>query len=1327
MGDGNEHSIEELRKIRSTAKANVTRKINKLSELISNNNIQAVEETKNYLYETVNEFQLAHKAYHEKLENEVEKSNSSQYCAAVLEEAEKHKIKVHLWLSEQQKNDIEVRPDDSISNVSSLRSRKSKSSSVRSSASAKAKAAAKKAALEAKAASLQRLHELQFEELKLQQRKAEIELRGEIAVAEAERRVYEESEVEEMYSQVKKSTVSHEHSEKMNYVSTSSPAIESSKQHAQPNVPNLPLNDKLENPIPFNVPLDPKEWNNYHRNNQNRNNHHESFRDESFQMLKEAQDRQNTVLRQLIEQQQQGVMALTLPQPTMQIFNGDPTSYCDFVRAFEHLVERKTTSPSARLYYLVQYTSGHVQELMKSCLSMKPSEGYMEATRLLRERYGQSYQIASAHVNRLINGPVIKPDDGVELQRFSIQLTSCANTLKEIGCIGKLDNSENLKRIINRLPTAMRYKWRDAVDRIVEQERRDITINDVTKFVTSRARAANHPVFGKVERERKERIDPDQRRLRPSGIRANGFAIHGEEENQEGSTKRRTCPSCKQNHWLSRCERFRKQSLEDRQKFVKDEKLCNNCLLPGHYVRSCTKQSFCKVPECTGKHSTFLHPKSNTDSKKTDQQNKEEPKESGEESTAAHTAYIKMSVKPNISTRSSSATGLAIVPVRVKAKGGSASVETYAFLDSGSNTSFCTETLLKQLNVSGSRTNLSLTTIQGENVPAQCSLVSLEVSDLSAVNHVDLPVVYSRPSLPISPDAIGKEEDIHQRLKVLVTELHDDLIERNGNSHVSGQFEWVDGQLVKALKNGHWLLIDNVNFCSPSVLDRLNGLLEPGGVLSINERGVIDGEIPVVKPHPDFRLIFAMDSRHGEISRAMRNRGVEIFMMQEDCDTDDLCSMLYASGCRNSTAIQTLSNFHDQNKKGSLLQTIHTGSLMSELWQRGIELEKSLVMSMNHVYGQMCDLPQFMTEEQLVLEPSKLLKHKLKPTATSFQKDAIHAMITWHATPLEILIEDISKSPLRDVRIVINIFLEWCSKEDWRTRLDWLKSSLLPSRIGSDRFTSESEIADYCLQKLFESKVVKLLYDIYGKLEMNYIDCKFDASYQPVNVRVNGPLYKYISCKIHWDEEMSGQFTSYINRVYLLWTFLALEGEAESYLKFVDKEQLNTPLTPLTLSFAYMKRDMRSDMRSESLPHKGIAHIFPLLHSFQECMRYLLESSNLDFKDNVAYEIWVSLRQYKQFFDACTQCYSQDENYHVLFDIRWKFFSNETLGTICKFLNGHCCEISALGKLLSVKKCLDEMCSRDDELAVCRWKMIHDFEHPSVFVFEEMCLLWKHA
>ena len=42
---------------------------------------------------------------------------------------------------------------------------------------------------------------------------------------------------------------------------------------------------------------------------------------------------------------------------------------------------------------------------------------------------------------------------------------------------------------------------------------------------------------------------------------------------------------------------------------------------------------------------------------------------------------------------------------------------------------------------------------------------------------------------------------------------------------------------------------------SPSVLDRLNALLEPNGVLTIDERGAVDGKIPVVTPHPDFRYM----------------------------------------------------------------------------------------------------------------------------------------------------------------------------------------------------------------------------------------------------------------------------------------------------------------------------------------------------------------------------------------------------------------------------------------------------------------------------------------
>ncbi|KAJ2358747.1 AAA ATPase midasin, partial [Coemansia sp. RSA 2618] len=120
----------------------------------------------------------------------------------------------------------------------------------------------------------------------------------------------------------------------------------------------------------------------------------------------------------------------------------------------------------------------------------------------------------------------------------------------------------------------------------------------------------------------------------------------------------------------------------------------------------------------------------------------------------------------------------------------------------------------------------------------------------------------------------------------------DELIDASDNAarsfaslEAAGRFEWVDGVLVEALERGHWLLLDRANLCSASVLDRLNGLLEPNGVLYVNEDPKRTG--PVV-PHPDFRIIMAVDPQHGELSRAMRNRGIEICMLPPE---DELCAV----------------------------------------------------------------------------------------------------------------------------------------------------------------------------------------------------------------------------------------------------------------------------------------------------------------------------------------------------------------------------------------------------------------------------------------------------
>ena len=179
-------------------------------------------------------------------------------------------------------------------------------------------------------------------------------------------------------------------------------------------------------------------------------------------------------------------MALTLPQPEFPVFNGDLIEYCDFIQAFENPVKRymlpilgtsfeffllstpdiecKTSSLSARLYYLLQSTSRHVQDLVWSCLAMRDI-GYSEA-RLLAERYGQLLKIATAYVDHVINAQPIHAEDGPALQRFSILLTGCNNTLNEIGYLNSLENPESLRKIVDRLPYLLRLKWCDFVDTI---------------------------------------------------------------------------------------------------------------------------------------------------------------------------------------------------------------------------------------------------------------------------------------------------------------------------------------------------------------------------------------------------------------------------------------------------------------------------------------------------------------------------------------------------------------------------------------------------------------------------------------------------------------------------------------------------------------------------------------------------------------------------------------------------------------------------------------------------------------------------------------------
>ena len=735
----NAEKCAALKLSRGSAKSALTMKRNELTRLMCDmNNRDAVEESARALENLFVKFEAVHQQFHALLEDEVDQDESNEYYFAEKRRYDETMSKIVSWLSsvDSLSPSWDVTPEDSIScaprpkensHVSSRSSRSSRASSR----SSRTKAAAKKAALQAEAESLEKSFRLQEEEMLLNQRKRQLELETEIAKVEAEEEVYAKAEAEDEGS-----------------VSTRSPAPRPRAIHSYESFED-------EKPLKANPTMRPSQTTGKPETKQCLEM---KMKPKPFPVAKprdsvirrDVQESTKATNEHLVEQMMQHTLALTLPHPEVPVFAGDPLEYLSFKRAFENLIEKKTASGGSRLYYLVQYTRGEVQELVRSCLTMDEEEGYEEACRLLRSRYGQPYKIAAAYAEKLTTGPQIKADDATALHRFSILLTGCKNTLKQIGYLNKVENPDALRAIVDKLPYRLRLQWCDLVDRITEKEEREATVEDLAKFVTDKARAASHPIYGtKATNDRKS--NPRERCATKATTSAT--KVDPPAATVTNSSKP-ACPLCKANHWLSQCLGFKKMKWDERIKFIRAERLCDNCLVVGHYARDCPKKAFCKIEGCDKKHSTFLHPKAAPTG-----ESEEPPTNSNDAPSEARNGFVSLATSKNVTGAGVLKVGMAILPVKVRAEGSSEQcIETYAFIDSGSNTTFCTTELMQRLNVKGQKTVLSLTTLSNCK-KVKSDLISLEVFDLEENNLVELPVVFSTSTLPVTAaDAPNQEE-----------------------------------------------------------------------------------------------------------------------------------------------------------------------------------------------------------------------------------------------------------------------------------------------------------------------------------------------------------------------------------------------------------------------------------------------------------------------------------------------------------------------------------------------------------------------------------------
>ncbi|GFQ03814.1 midasin [Phtheirospermum japonicum] len=92
-------------------------------------------------------------------------------------------------------------------------------------------------------------------------------------------------------------------------------------------------------------------------------------------------------------------------------------------------------------------------------------------------------------------------------------------------------------------------------------------------------------------------------------------------------------------------------------------------------------------------------------------------------------------------------------------------------------------------------------------------------------------------------------------------------------------FSFVEGAFITALKNGEWILLDEVNLAPPEILQRIIGVLEDEkGSICLAERGDID----YVCRHPNFRMFACMnpatDAGKRDLPISLRSRFTEYFV-----------------------------------------------------------------------------------------------------------------------------------------------------------------------------------------------------------------------------------------------------------------------------------------------------------------------------------------------------------------------------------------------------------------------------------------------------------------
>ena len=439
-----------------------------------------------------------------------------------------------------------------------------------------------------------------------------------------------------------------------------------------------------------------------------------------------------------------------MPAPKQLEFDGNPKTFMAFLASFKTNIERKLSDEdeedaALKLTYLLQHCTGDAKYLIDDCALLDPIEGFDTAMKRLHDRYGQGHVIARSYIESVTKGPSIKLNDAKALVKLTTDMVKCQSVLSRLAFTSDLDSSGTLKAIVKRLPESLQVKWARRGSRILKGGRASL-FSDLVDFIQEEEGICssmygewlnefkNTGAVARQTNDTSKKDKPKEKSKVTTLATATDESVRstaGPLSSGSSSSNQKLCDNCeKPGHYIGRCIKFKRLTRDQKVEIIKKKNLCFCCLKSGHGSKDCEK----RCVKCNKKHHVLIHG--------VDDNSGRNPDKSPTKSTAA-TEVVTMST----SCVKSDAT-LGALPVRVLMNGKEKLV--VALVDSGSNTTLVTKSLVDELGITG--TNAAPVAVHTMNGPALqqdglvCQLELLS-DDRSASVIVDEALTV--PSIPV--------------------------------------------------------------------------------------------------------------------------------------------------------------------------------------------------------------------------------------------------------------------------------------------------------------------------------------------------------------------------------------------------------------------------------------------------------------------------------------------------------------------------------------------------------------------------------------------------